>query len=239
MNDIVLNIKNVFEYDKEEYKKIFIKKIYNEIDLIDDIFSKDILIEILKVYKVSKNNNKFKYYINIFLKIFKILSVEFIDQYEYYLLIFSFFKLIKLEKNILKDIKTVNFNINLIIFYDKIKKYINLLIKKSNLIKNINNINKKEINNIDLQYIFSSFSKDNSFYFNFNKIFDIFIDSVSINEHNKNFIINNKNNCKKYYNETTNTIKDLYGLDNTNKYKNNDNIIQKYINILININNIK
>jgi len=210
MNDIVLNIKNVFEYDKEEYKKIFIKKIYNEIDLIDDIFSKDILIEILKVYKVSKNNNKFKYYINIFLKIFKILSVEFIDQYEYYLLIFSFFKLIKLEKNILKDIKTVNFNINLIIFYDKIKKYINLLIKKSNLIKNINNINKKEINNIDLQYIFSSFSKDNSFYFNFNKIFDIFIDSVSINKHNKNFIINNKNNCKKYYNETTNTIKDLY-----------------------------
>ena len=239
MNDIVLNIKNVFEYDKEEYKKIFIKNIYNEIDLIDNIFSKDILIEILKIYKVSKNNNKFKEYINIFLKIFKILSVEFIDQYEYYLLIFSFFKLIKLEKNILKDIKTVNFNINLIIFYDKIKKYMNLLIKKSNLIKHINNINKKEINNIDLQYIFSSFSKDNSFYFNFNKIFDIFIDSVLINEKNKKFIVNNKNNCKKYYNETTNTIKDLYGLDNTNKYKNNDNIIHKYINILINVNNIK
>ena len=74
MNDIVLNIKNVFEYDKEEYKKIFIKNIYNEIDLIDNIFSKDILIEILKIYKVSKNNNKFKEYINIFLKIFKILS---------------------------------------------------------------------------------------------------------------------------------------------------------------------
>jgi hypothetical protein len=239
MNDIVLNIKNVFEYDKEEYKKIFIKNIYNEIDLIDNIFSKDILIEILKIYKVSKNNNKFKEYINIFLKIFKILSVEFIDQYEYYLLIFSFFKLIKLEKNILKDIKTVNFNINLIIFYDKIKKYMNLLIKKSNLIKHINDINKKEINNIDLQYIFSSFSKDNSFYFNFNKIFDIFIDSVLINEKNKKFIVNNKNNCKKYYNETTNTIKDLYGLDNTNKYKNNDNIIHKYINILINVNNIK
>lgn len=239
MNDIVLNIKNVFEYDKEEYKKIFIKNIYNEIDLIDNIFSKDILIEILKIYKVSKINNKFKEYINIFLKIFKILSVEFIDQYEYYLLIFSFFKLIKLEKNILKDIKTVNFNINLIIFYDKIKKYMNLLIKKSNLIKHINDINKKEINNIDLQYIFSSFSKDNSFYFNFNKIFDIFIDSVLINEKNKKFIVNNKNNCKKYYNETTNTIKDLYGLDNTNKYKNNDNIIHKYINILINVNNIK
>ena len=239
MNDIVLNIKNIFEYDKEEYKKIFIKNIYNEIDLIDNIFSKDILIEILKIYKVSKNNNKFKEYINIFLKIFKILSVEFIDQYEYYLLIFSFFKLIKLEKNILKDIKTVNFNINLIIFYDKIKKYMNLLIKKSNLIKHINDINKKEINNIDLQYIFSSFSKDNSFYFNFNKIFDIFIDSVLINEKNKKFIVNNKNNCKKYYNETTNTIKDLYGLDNTNKYKNNDNIIHKYINILINVNNIK
>jgi hypothetical protein len=239
MNDIVLNIKNVFEYDKEEYKKIFIKNIYNEIDLIDNIFSKDILIEILKIYKVSKNNNKFKEYINIFLKIFKILSVEFIDQYEYYLLIFSFFKLIKLEKNILKDIKTVNFNINLIIFYDKIKKYMNLLIKKSNLIKHINDINKKEINNIDLQYIFSSFSKDNSFYFNFNKIFDIFIDSVLINEKNKKFIVNNKNNCKKYYNETTNTIKDLYGLDNTNKYKNNDNIIHKYINVLINVNNIK
>jgi hypothetical protein len=239
MNDIVLNIKNVFEYDKEEYKKIFIKNIYNEIDLIDNIFSKDILIEILKIYKVSKNNNKFKEYINIFLKIFKILSVEFIDQYEYYLLIFSFFKLIKLEKNILKDIKTVNFNINLIIFYDKIKKYMNLLIKKSNLIKHINDINKKEINNIDLQYIFSSFSKDNSFYFNFNKIFDIFIDSVLINEKNKKFIVNNKNNCKKYYNETTNTIKDLYGLDNTNKYKNNDNIIHKYINILINVNNVK
>lgn len=239
MNDIVLNIKNVFEYDKEEYKKIFIKNIYNEIDLIDNIFSKDILIEILKIYKVSKNINKFKEYINIFLKIFKILSVEFIDQYEYYLLIFSFFKLIKLEKNILKDIKTVNFNINLIIFYDKIKKYMNLLIKKSNLIKHINDINKKEINNIDLQYIFSSFSKDNSFYFNFNKIFDIFIDSVLINEKNKKFIVNNKNNCKKYYNETTNTIKDLYGLDNTNKYKNNNNIIHKYINVLININNIK
>ena len=239
MNDIVLNIKNVFEYDKEEYKKIFIKNIYNEIDLIDNIFSKDILIEILKIYKVSKNNNKFKEYINIFLKIFKILSVEFIDQYEYYLLIFSFFKLIKLEKNILKDIKTVNFNINLIIFYDKIKKYMNLLIKKSNLIKHINDINKKEINNTDLQYIFSSFSKDNSFYFNFNKIFDIFIDSVLINEKNKKFIVNNKNNCKKYYNETTNTIKDLYGLDNTNKYKNNDNIIHKYINVLINVNNIK
>jgi hypothetical protein len=239
MNDIVLNIKNVFEYDKEEYKKIFIKNIYNEIDLIDNIFSKDILIEILKIYKVSKNNNKFNEYINIFLKIFKILSVEFIDQYEYYLLIFSFFKLIKLEKNILKDIKTVNFNINLIIFYDKIKKYMNLLIKKSNLIKHINDINKKEINNIDLQYIFSSFSKDNSFYFNFNKIFDIFIDSVLINEKNKKFIVNNKNNCKKYYNETTNTIKDLYGLDNTNKYKNNDNIIHKYINVLINVNNIK
>jgi len=93
MNDIVLNIKNVFEYDKEEYKKVFIKKIYNEIDLIDNIFSKDILIEILKVYKVSKQNNKFKDYINIFLKIFTILSVDFIDQYEYYLLIFSFFKL--------------------------------------------------------------------------------------------------------------------------------------------------
>lgn len=239
MNDIVLNIKNVFEYDKEEYKKIFIKNIYNEIDLIDNIFSKDILIEILKIYKVSKNNNKFKEYINIFLKIFKILSVEFIDQYEYYLLIFSFFKLIKLEKNILKDIKTVNFNINLIIFYDKIKKYMNLLIKKSNLINHINDINKKEIHDIDLEYIFSSFSKDNSFYFNFNKIFDIFIDSVLINEKNKKFIVNNKNNCKKYYNETTNTIKDLYGLDNTNKYKNNDNIIHKYINILINVNNIK
>lgn len=239
MNDIVLNIKNVFEYDKEEYKKIFIKNIYNEIDLIDNIFSKDILIEILKIYKVSKNNNKFKEYINIFLKIFKILSVEFIDQYEYYLLIFSFFKLIKLEKNILKDIKTVNFNINLIIFYDKIKKYMNILVKKSNLIKNINDINKKEIHDIDLEYIFSSFSKDNSFYFNFNKIFDIFIDSVLINEKNKKFIVNNKNNCKKYYNETTNTIKDLYGLDNTNKYKNNDNIIHKYINVLINVNNIK
>ena len=239
MNDIVLNIKNVFEYDKEEYKKVFITNIYNEIDLIDNIFSKDILIEILKVYKVSKNNNKFKEYINIFLKIFKILSVEFIDQYEYYLLIFSFFKLIKLEKTILKDITTVNFNINVIIFYDKIKKYMHLLIKKSNLIKNINNINKKEINNKDLQYIFSSFSKDNSFYFNFNKIFDIFIDSVLINEKNKKFIIDNKNNCKKYYNETTNTIKDLYGLDNTNKYKNNDNIIHKYINVLINVNNIK
>ena len=239
MNDIVLNIKNVFEYDKEEYKKIFIKNIYNEIDLIDNIFSKDILIEILKIYKVSKNNNKFKEYINIFLKIFKILSVEFIDQYEYYLLIFSFFKLIKLEKNILKDIKTVNFNINLIIFYNKIKKYMNILVKKSNLIKNINDINKKEIHDIDLEYIFSSFSKDNSFYFNFNKIFDIFIDSVLINEKNKKFIVNNKNNCKKYYNETTNTIKDLYGLDNTNKYKNNDNIIHKYINILINVNNIK
>lgn len=239
MNDIVLNIKNVFEYDKEEYKKIFIKNIYNEIDLIDNIFSKDILIEILKIYKVSKNNNKFKEYINIFLKIFKILSVEFIDQYEYYLLIFSFFKLIKLEKNILKDIKTVNFNINLIIFYDKIKKYMNILVKKSNLINHINDINKKEIQDIDLEYIFSSFSKDNSFYFNFNKIFDIFIDSVLINKKNKKFIIDNKDNCKKYYNNTTNTIKDLYGLDNTNKYKNNDNIIHKYINVLINVNNIK
>lgn len=239
MNDIVLNIKNVFEYDKEEYKKVFIKKIYNEIDLIDNIFSKDILIEILKVYKVSKQNNKFKDYINIFLKIFTILSVDFIDQYEYYLLIFSFFKLIKLEKHILKDIQTVNFNINLLFFYDKIKKYMNLLIIKSNLIKNINDINKKEINNIDLEYIFSSFSKDNSFYFNFNKIFDIFIDSIFINEKNKKFIINNKNNCKQYYNETANTMQDLYGLDNTNKYKNNDNIIQKYINVLINVNNIK
>ena len=239
MNDIVLNIKNVFEYDKEEYKKIFIKNIYNEIDLIDNIFSKDILIEILKIYKVSKNNNKFKEYINIFLKIFKILSVEFIDQYEYYLLIFSFFKLIKLEKNILKDIKTVNFNINLIIFYNKIKKYMNILVKKSNLINHINNINKKEIQDIDLEYIFSSFSKDNSFYFNFNKIFDIFIDSVLINEKNKKFIINNKDNCKKYYNNTTNKIKDLYGLDNTNKYKNNDNIMHKYINVLFNVNNIK
>ena len=115
----------------------------------------------------------------------------------------------------------------------------NILVKKSNLINHINDINKKEIHDIDLEYIFSSFSKDNSFYFNFNKIFDIFIDSVLINEKNKKFIVNNKNNCKKYYNETTNTIKDLYGLDNTNKYKNNDNIIHKYINVLINVNNIK
>lgn len=240
MNDkIVLNIRNIFEFNKNEYNKNLINNIYTEILHIDKIFTKLNLIEILKLYKISKKIKILKNHMNIFLIIFKILSADYIDQYEYYLIIFHFFKLKKNQNNILDDIEKFNeMNIDLKNFYNELNNYIEKLTKKSNLIKNLDDLNKTKIDEKKLTYIFSSFSKDNSFYFDFDKIFNIFIENISINEYNKNFILKNKNICKESYNETTKCLNELYGLTYSNKYKNNIEIVEKYKKILFNIKNI-
>jgi hypothetical protein len=241
MNDIKkeLKIKNVFEYSNIEYNKLLFNIINKEFTNIDNIFNKEHIIEILKIYKISKENTKLKEFINVFFKIFKIMSIDYIDQYEFYLIIFSFFKLLKNKNILLNEIKKINvININLNLFYLDLENYINNLSLKSNLIKTMINLNNENTTLTKIEYMFFCFSKDNYFYFDFEKIYDIFIDSISINDFNLNFILTNKNICKKHYNETKKQINELYGLTEFCKYENDKKISNKYIKILINASKI-
>ena len=235
MDNNILNIHNIYEYNNEEYNKILIQNIYEELNTINNtIFDKNNLIEILKIYEYSLKNEKIKYYVKIFLKIFKILSVDYVDQYEYYLIIFSFFQLLKEKHNLINILKKYEL-LNINIIYNSIEEYINKLSSKSNLIQHLNMLNKTNLDISKLNYLFSCFSKDVFFYYEFDSFYDIFINSIELNSFNKTFIFNNKLKCEKYYKDTKKNMEELYGAITINKYKNINDIRDKFFYILLNI----
>ena len=127
-----LNILTSYHIDYENDEKKHIKNIFGELIQIKEIFNKNDAIEILKIF-AYKNKNDFKSVISIFTSIFKIMNEEYINNYEYLLIIFELLKLYKNKNNILESTK--NKNINLSNFYTSLKSYLILLSTKSYLIK--------------------------------------------------------------------------------------------------------
>jgi hypothetical protein len=222
------------DFENDEKKNI--KNIFDELFLIKEFFNKVNLIEILKLF-LYKNDNDFKTITIIFLNIFKYLSEEYINNYEYILIIFELLKLYKNKYFIFDIIKYKN--INLSNFYISLKSYFIILSTKSELIKLLLLIKNINIDIKDLNLLFNMLSKDFSNYLTFENIYDKLLDCVFINDFNLNLIIKNKKNLKNYYNTIYKNLNDLYDFNDLNKYKVNSIIISYFNKLLKSIEKIK
>jgi hypothetical protein len=237
-NGVILNLNILSSYtmDFENDEKKNIKNIFDELFLIKEFFNKVNLIEILKLF-LYKNDNDFKTITIIFLNIFKYLSEEYINNYEYILIIFELLKLYKNKYFIFDIIKYKN--INLSNFYISLKSYFIILSTKSELIKLLLLIKNINIDIKDLNLLFNMLSKDFSNYLTFENIYDKLLDCVFINDFNLNLIIKNKKNLKNYYNTIYKNLNDLYDFNDLNKYKVNSIIISYFNKLLKSIEKIK
>ena len=234
--DIInLNILTRYSIDYEDDEKKYIRYIFLELLYIKKIFNKKNLIEILKLFKY-KENSDFYNIIDIFINIFKIMTEEFINNHEYFLIIFELLKLYKNKYKIFNIIK--NKNIDLYNFFISLKSYLITLSSKSELIKLLLLISKQNITISDLKLLFILLSKEVSNYINFNDIFEKIFDCVEINDYNIKFINENIKNAKIYYNEIYNNLNDIYYLNCYNKYKLNSKINNYFNNILTESNKI-
>ena len=231
-----LNILTSYHIDYENDEKKHIKNIFGELIQIKEIFNKNDTIEILKIF-AYKNKNDFKSVISIFTSIFKIMNEEYINNYEYLLIIFELLKLYKNKNNILESTK--NKNINLSNFYTSLKSYLILLSTKSYLIKLLLLLDKTNITVIDLKLLFNMLSKELSNYITFDSAYNKLFECIDINEFNTNFINEYKQNSKKYYNDTYRNLNEIYDFNDLNKYKVNESIIQYFNKILKSITKIK
>ena len=235
--DIInLNILTSYSIDYECDEKKHIQYIFLELSYIKQIFTKNNLIEILKLFKYKNNNNVNDNIIIIFINIFKTMSEEFINNHVYLLMIFDFFKLYK-NKNIITNILKDK-NINISNFYLILKKYLTKLSLKSELIKLLLLIGKKNISINDLKLLFILLSKEMSNHITFNEIYDKILEYIDINDDNIKFINENLKNAKIYYNEIYKNLNDIYYLNCYNKYKLNTKINNYFNNILIESNKI-
>ena len=229
--DIVnLNILTSYSIDYESDEKKDIKNIFLELSYIKNIFNKNNLIEILKLFKY-KNNNDINNIIIIFNNIFKIMSEEFINNYLYLLMIFEFLKLYKNKYNIINIVKKKD--IDLSNFYKLLKSYFIKLSSKSELLKLLLLIGKQNISIDDLKLLFILLSKEMSNHITFNEIYEKILEYIEINDYNIKFINENLKNAKIYYNEIYNNLNDLYYLNCYNKYKINTKINDYFNNILL------
>ena len=235
MDIINLNILTRYSIDYEDDEKKHIRYIFLELSYIKKMFDKKNLIEILKLFKY-KENSDFNNIIDIFINIFKIMTEEFINNHEYFLIIFELLKLYKNKYKIFNIIE--NKNIDLYNFFISLKSYLITLSSKSELIKLLLLISKQNIFIGDLKLLFILLSKEISNYINFNDIFEKIFDCVEINDYNIKFINENIKNAKIYYNEIYNNLNDIYYLNCYNKYKLNTKINNYFNNILIESNKI-
>ena len=210
------------EYEKNE--KIYIKHIFIELFLIKELFNTENVIEILKLFRY-KNNNK---YIKIFSNIFKMMSEEYINNYEYLIIIFDLLKLYKNKHNIL--IKNIDINN----FFILLKNYLLLLSSKSELLKLLLLLGKTNIVSTDFKLLFTMLSKELSNYISFDQLHYKLFDCVHITDFNKDIINKNKKKYNMYYNEINKNLNDIYDFDNYNKYKVSHEIINYFNNIIDN-----
>ena len=231
-----LNILTSYSIDFENDEKKNIKNIFEDLILIKELFNKKNSIEILKLF-LYKNDNNFKIFAIIFLNIFKYLSEEYINNYEYLLIVFELLKLYKNKYFILDIIK--NKNINLSNFYISLKSYLIILSKKSELIKLLLLIKNTNILHNDLNLLFNMLSKDFSNYISFENVYDKLLECVFINDFNLNLIKENKKNLKIYYITIYKNLNDLYYFNDFNKYKVNSKIIIYFYKLLKSIEKIK
>ena len=237
-NEAILNLNILTSYsiDFENDEKKNIKNIFDELVLIKELFNTLNSIEILKLF-LYKNENNFKIITTIFLNIFKYLSEEYINNYEYLLIIFELLKLYKNKYYIFDIIK--NKNINLSNFYFSLKSYLIILSKKSELIKLLLLIKNINIDINDLNLLFNMLSKEFSNYLTFENVYDKLLDCLSINDFNLNLIKENKKNLKIYYSTIYKNLNDLYDFNDFNKYKVNSIIIAYFRKLLKSIEKIK
>ena len=231
-----LNILTSYSIDFENDEKKNIKNIFEDLILIKELFNKKNSIEILKLF-LYKNDNNLKIFAIIFLNIFKYLSEEYINNYEYLLIVFELLKLYKNKYFIFDIIK--NKNINLSNFYISLKSYLIILSKKSELINLLLLIKNTNILHNDLNLLFNMLSKDFSNYISFENVYDKLLECVFINDFNLNLIKENKKNLKIYYTTIYKNLNDLYYFNDFNKYKVNSKIIIYFYKLLKSIEKIK
>ena len=196
-----------------------------ELFLIKELFNTENAIEILKLFRYTSNNK----YIKIFLNIFKMMGEEYINNYDFLIIIFNLLKLYKNKYYILK-IK----NIDIINFFISLEKYLLLLSSKSELLKILLVLGESNIILKDLKLLMIMISKELSNYMTFNQLYNKLFECVNITKYNKNIINENKKKINIYYNEINKNLNDIYDFDNYNKYKVSNEIINYFIYIINN-----
>jgi hypothetical protein len=236
-NDIAnFNILTSYSVDYDTYEKKNIKNIFTELFIIKKMFCKNNLIEILKLFR-HKNKTDFKIYINIFYTIFKMMTEEYINNYEYLLIIFELLKLYKNRKYIMNIIKNIDIDLNN--FYISLKTYLLELSLKSELLKILLLLGKQNILLNDLKILFNTLSVELLNYMTFYNIYDKIFDCIDINDYNKDFINENKIISNSYYDEINKNLNDLYDFSDLNKYKVDSEIINYFSKIMTSVTKIK
>ena len=163
-----LDINIYYNFDYDNHNNSHIKNLRQEIINISDIFTEEIIKEII----ISKNDNV--------TKLIKLLCLEFMNEYEFIIIIFQIHNILENSNN----------KINKLCY--ELDRYLNKLSKKSKIIYLLNNQN---INLEESRELISLFSKLFYDYFNFEKLFEKII---KIQKNNKIFLLNKENFEREY-----------------------------------------
>lgn len=233
---------NYFEIDYNNYKKDIIKLIFDELQVIYNIFNEKVnqnLFKLFILFTKNKFTNNLKNIFNeLFEFIFNLNKLEYIDQQEYLSIVI---KLIKIDDELKKNIDIIVDNkyiklLDITIISSSINECIEILIDKNLLIKKIikfitnDKINKtKYIKNISSILAIDFFT-----YYNANDMYTLLINNFSIfNSTNyKNIFIKNYDDIsKKYINIYKYDMTLLkYKIINTNLYFNE--LIHNFTNLI-------
>jgi len=201
-------------------------KIPEKINKLGIFLNEKNVIQLLLIYHTTKNINK--ELCNSIIKFFKLLSIQYINNYLFLVIILELFYIKKNIKNTIFE----NENITINELLDEINIYLYDLQNECIIITFLLQLENNFITNIELKNFIINISLKYSAYYKYNEFYDIFIKTIPISTQNLKFIEEHTNNLEKTYNNVKNTIEELYDIKYIKKCEVSPKFLEKINEIL-------
>jgi hypothetical protein len=211
------NFKLNFDYETNSNEGYI--KIIKSLKQMNTFLNETNVVQLLLIYHTSK-----KLEISEHIKKFiTLMSIEYINNYSFFLIILELLHIKKYLINTSFD----NENIHSNIIINQINIYLDFVKKDYYIIDFITKLENEDITLIQLNNFFSNISLNFSFYYTFDEFYNIFIEKILIKNNNLNFIEKHKDNLKKIYVEIQTLINEIHDITKISKCKTDEPFLLK------------
>ena len=207
-------LKSECETNTEEFIKII-----NSLKKIDAFLSETTVIQLLLIYHTSKLLEISEH----IKKFILLISIEYINNYSFFLIIFE---LLHIKKHLtITNFENKNINVNIII--TDINILINELKYEYSTIYFITKLENEDITLLELNNFFINVSINFNYYYTFDEFYGDFIKKLLIKNNNLNFIDKYKENLEKKYNEIKTIVCEIHDITKITKCKMDEFLMTK------------
>jgi hypothetical protein len=211
------NFKLNFDYETNNNEGF--TKIIKSLKQMNNFLNETNVVQLLLIYHTSKNLEIAEH----IKKFIMLMSIEYINNYSFFLIILELLHIKKYLINTSFD----NENIHSNIIINQINIYLDFLKQDYYIIRFITQLENEDITLMQLNNFFSNISLNFSFYYTFDEFYNVFIEKILMKNNNFNFIEKHKENLKKNYIEIQTIINEVHDITKISKCKTDESFLLK------------